>query len=183
MRLGKYLDFSVKSKTGNRVAFLPFPPIGDATDSVKGVTLPFYFIGLASRLATCDGSVNRKETEAFLDLFSPEIYFSDEIQQLFVAAGNDNMDEVYYARRIVRFFPDNTDLYRHMFLNLLHIAVADAPLSSQEIKLLKKITAIFHLTDAEIDGMLKQYATPIHSIRRRILPLEILKAAFHRIRM
>lgn len=185
MLLGSRLNDKAKSKAGHEVAFLPLPPVSEAADSVKGVTLPFFFIGLAARLATCDGLVNHRETEAFLDVFSRDTYRSEEIQLLFIAACNDNMDDVYYARKIVKFFPDETMLYRQMFLNLLHVAVADAPLATQEITLLKKITAIFHLTDEEIAVTFKQYLVPIHTSRqligsRKIMPLQILKQAYHR---
>ena len=147
------------------IAPLANAPIPPAAQRARETTLPFFFIGLAARLARCDGAVNAKEIEAFLDTFSKEAYPEGVLKSLFQSACRDRADDVYYARRIANAYPDDTVLYSHMFVNLLHVATADAPLNQKEVAYLKKITAIFHLTDEEVDRALKEYYTPIQSVR------------------
>jgi hypothetical protein len=172
------LNNSFNSKaTGNAAFVLAKAPAHNAAHSLKEATLPLFFIGLVARLAVCDGMPNSKEAEALCDIFVPELCSVADLEVLFISACNDNADELYYARRIACYFPDDAVLFQQMFLNLLHVAVADHPLTPPEIAFLKKITAVFHLTDEEIDGAIRHYLAPQHKYSKKS---NILRRAYHR---
>jgi len=124
---------------------------------LRDVTLPFYFIGLAGQLARSDGEINDEEIIALLGIRFLETHSAQEKRDLFLAAGSSPARDSYFARKIVTAFPENTPLYRQIFLNLLHIGLADGALNIQENQFFHVLSSIFHLTNEEIEEDIGHY--------------------------
>lgn len=147
------------------------------------ITFTFSSIALAAKLIHIDGEATKAEIEAFYQYFPMPGGSKDRGAELFYQAYLDTADTRLYAQKIVNFYPGKKGFYTQLIQALIQLAFADAPMNNQEYTLIRKIAAIFEITEAEFNALLRQHIMPKGSdpyallgTKRRITHDDIKKA-------
>lgn len=110
---------------------------------VRQTAYRFSMIALAVKLFETDGEVNARELHKLGEMAGGASTAS--VQSLLLQVKDDPADELHYARKITRYFPENRAVYREALDNLFSLAQSDGPLHVHEILYLHEIAKIFEL--------------------------------------
>lgn len=124
------------------------------------IAFTFSAIALAAKLVQIDGEANEAEVTAFYSHFPMPGGNQERGAELFYEAYIDTADTRLYAKKITSFYPDNKPLYIQLVQALIKLAFADAPMNTLEYTLIRKITVIFDISDAEFKQLLREYIIP-----------------------
>lgn len=121
----------------------------------KDQALALCMIILSAKIAKCDGSVNRKEIDAFKRFFAVPVEQQQAIGNLFDQARQRTDDYHKFAEELAIAFKDEKSKLENLLILLFMIAKADlepsAPLHPEEEKFLRHIHKIFELSKTSWD--------------------------------
>ncbi len=133
-------------------------------EKVRETTFQFAVIALGAKLALVDGPVNGHEIERFRAIFHAPAGLCIRIGTIFADTCADGIGHEYYARRIARYFPDESIKLEEVIGKLLRLAEADDPANAREIEYIQQIADIFGLPRGYVITHLKKsYAAQAHN--------------------
>ncbi len=109
----------------------------------RQMTFTFATVALSAKLAKADGALSREEFLAFREVFPLEDMESAKLRELFRMAWEDNAEAEVFARQVLSLYPKKPELWRELLKHLCAVALADGPMTTQELKLLSEVGAVF----------------------------------------
>jgi DnaJ like chaperone protein len=112
-------------------------------DGTKQIAFTIGVIVLGAKLAKADGHVNRKEVDAFKQVFRIPAEEMRNVGRVFDQARKDARGFEPYARQLAGMFADNRAVLEELLHGLFHIARADGRVAEQEVSYLRQLSEIF----------------------------------------
>jgi len=136
---------------GERPAALGGPSGGPVSDSARQMAFSVAVVVLGAKVAKVDGTVNRKEINAFKEVFRVPQKEEKGVARIFDAAKQSADGFEPYARQIGRLFRREPALLEDMLASLFYIAKADAPIRNSELAFLRRTGDLFGLDSATFE--------------------------------
>src|SRR5690554_2738674 len=102
-------------------------------DGTKQIAFTIGVIALGAKLAKADGHVNRKEVDAFKQVFHIPANEMKNVGRVFDQARRDARGFEPYARQLASMFADNRAVLEELLDGLFHIARADGRIAEEEL--------------------------------------------------
>lgn len=112
-------------------------------DDTKQIAFTIGVIALGAKLAKADGHVNRKEVDAFKQVFHIPPDEMKNVGRVFDQARRDARGFEPYARQLAGMFSDNRPVLEELLHGLFHIARADGRVAEEEVAYLRQLAEIF----------------------------------------
>ena len=112
-------------------------------DGTREIAFTIGVIVLGAKLAKADGHVNRKEVDAFKQVFHIPSEEMNNVGRVFDQARRDARGFEPYARQLARMFSDNPAVLEELLHGLFHIARADGRMADEEVTYLGQLAEIF----------------------------------------
>ncbi|HMA13343.1 MAG: TerB family tellurite resistance protein [Bacteroidota bacterium] len=120
-------------------------------DGTKEIAFTIGVIVLGAKLAKSDGHVNRKEVDAFKQVFHIPAHEMANVGRVFDQARKDSRGFEPYARQLAGMFADNRPVLEELIDGLFHIARADGRIAEAEIDYLGRLAEIFGFSPRDWD--------------------------------
>ena len=112
-------------------------------------------IVLSAKLSKADGQVSREELIAVKDKLKIPENELDQVGQIFNKAKEESIGYEPYAKQIANFYKGQINVLEEVINTLFYIAEADGHVSNEELKMIKNISQIFGLNEAEFNGIVE----------------------------
>ena len=112
-------------------------------DGTKQIAFTIGVIVLGAKLAKADGFVNRKEVDAFKQVFHIPADEMKNVGRVFDQARKDARGFEPYARQLAGMFTDNPAVLEELLHGLFHVARADGRMAEEEVTYLGQLAEIF----------------------------------------
>src|SRR3546814_253249 len=112
-------------------------------DGTREIAFTIGVIVLGAKLAKADGHVNRKEVDAFKQVFRIPADEMQNVGRVFDQARKDSRGFEPYARQLAGMFADNPAVLEELLDGLFHIAHADGRMAEEEVSYLGRLAEIF----------------------------------------
>ena len=112
-------------------------------------------IVLSAKLSKADGQVSREELIAVKDKLKIPENELDQVGQIFNKAKEESIGYEPYAKQIANFYKGQINVLEEVINTLFYIAEADGHVSNEELKMIKHISQIFGLNEAEFAGIVE----------------------------
>lgn len=112
-------------------------------DGTRQIAFTIGVIVLGAKLAKADGYVNRKEVDAFKQVFHIPAEEMKNVGRVFDQARKDARGFEPYARQLAGMFADNRAVLEELLDGLFHVARADGRIAEPEIEYLGRLAEIF----------------------------------------
>ena len=112
-------------------------------------------IVLSAKLSKADGQVSREELIAVKDKLKIPENELDQVGQIFNKAKEESIGYEPYAKQIANFYKGQINVLEEVINTLFYIAEADGNVSNEELKMIKHISQIFGLNEAEFNGIVE----------------------------
>ena len=112
-------------------------------------------IVLSAKLSKADGQVSREELIAVKDKLKIPDNELDQVGQIFNKAKEESIGYEPYAKQIANFYKGQINVLEEVINTLFYIAEADGHVSNEELKMIKHISQIFGLNEAEFAGIVE----------------------------
>jgi DnaJ like chaperone protein len=120
-------------------------------DGTKEIAFTIGVIVLGAKLAKSDGHVNRKEVDAFKQVFHIPAHEMANVGRVFDQARRDSRGFEPYARQLAGMFAGNRPVLEELIDGLFHIARADGRIAEEEIDYLGRLAEIFGFSARDWD--------------------------------
>jgi len=120
-------------------------------DGTRQIAFTIGVIVLGAKLAKADGYVNRKEVDAFKQVFHIPAEEMKNVGRVFDQARKDARGFEPYARQLAGMFADNRAVLEELIDGLFHVARADGRIAEAEIDYLGRLAEIFGFEPREWD--------------------------------
>lgn len=120
----------------------------ERTPPERSVAFTIAVIGLGAKMAKADGQVKPAEVAAFRQVFVIAPEDEEAAARVFNLARQDIAGYEAYARRIARMFADRPAILEDVLEGLFHVALADGSYHEEEEQFLRRVAAIFGISDA-----------------------------------
>lgn len=129
------------------------PEEGDVAvaDGTRQIAFTIGVIVLGAKLAKADGHVNRKEVDAFKQVFHIPAHEMKNVGRVFDQARKDARGFEPYARQLASMFADNRAVLEELLDGLFHIARADGRIAEEELDYLRRLSEIFGFSPRDWD--------------------------------
>lgn len=141
LRISEAVAALAKGESLSRV----FDTLRSAPERSVGFTIAV--IALGAKMAKADGRVTRDEVTAFREVFTIPESETQNAAKVFNMARRDVAGFEDYARRIRRMFSEETEPLTDLMEGLFHIAMADGEYHPAEAEYLRRVAAIFGLSE------------------------------------
>src|SRR3546814_19783274 len=112
-------------------------------DGTREIAFTIGVIVLGAKLAKADGHVNRKEVDAFKQVFRIPADEMQNVGRVFDQARKDSRGFEPYARQLAGMFADNPAVLEELLDGLFHTAHAADRMAEEEVSYLGRPAAIF----------------------------------------
>ena len=112
-------------------------------------------IVLSAKLSKADGQVSREELIAVKDKLKIPENELDQVGKIFNKAKEESIGYEPYAKQIANFYKGQINVLEEVINTLFYIAEADGHVSNEELKMIKHISQIFGLNEAEFNGIVE----------------------------
>ena len=112
-------------------------------------------IVLSAKLSKADGQVSREELIAVKDKLKIPDNELDQVGQIFNKAKEESIGYEPYAKQIANFYKSHINVLEEVINTLFYIAEADGNVSNEEFDMIKHISQIFGLNEAEFNGIVE----------------------------
>jgi len=106
-------------------------------------------IVLSAKLSKADGKVSREELIAVKDKLKIPENELDQVGKIFNRAKEESTGYEPYAQQIAKFYEGNLNVLEEVINILFYIAESDGQVTSEETKMIEKISIIFGLTETQ----------------------------------
>jgi DnaJ like chaperone protein len=138
--------------------------LGDATErAVKAASRQSYSVAtivLAAKLAKVDGPVSRVEIDAFKSVFKIPADELGDVARIWTAAKRDARGFEPYAHRLAILFGGDRVFLENLMTALIHVALADGPMTPEETRFLERVAQAFSLERAAFGRLRGKIETP-----------------------
>ena len=110
-------------------------------------------IVLSAKLSKADGNVSREELVAVKDKLKIPENEIDQVGKIFNKAKEESTGYEPYAKQIAQIYRGNLNVLEEVINILFYIAEADGDISASELVMIKNISKIFGLTEAQFSGI------------------------------
>ncbi len=144
-------------------------------------------IVLAAKLAKADGPVTRSEIDAFKSVFKIPGDELGDVARVWNAAKREARGFEPYAHRLAILFADDSATLENLLTALVHVALADGPLTVEEIRFLERVSQAFGLEKMALARIRTKIENPTPDDPYRVLGVSRdasdaeIKRAWHRL--
>jgi len=110
-------------------------------------------IVLSAKLSKADGNVSKEELVAVKDKLKIPENEIDQVGKIFNKAKEESTGYEPYAKQIEQIYRGNLNVLEEVINILFYIAEADGDISASELIMIKNISKIFGLTEAQFGGI------------------------------
>ena len=112
-------------------------------------------IVLSAKLSKADGQVSKEELVAVKDKLKIPENELDQVGKIFNKAKEESIGYEPYAKQIANFYKGHINVLEEVINTLFYIAEADGNVSNEEFEMIKHISQIFGLHEAEFNGIVE----------------------------
>ena len=141
------------------------------SDQARQAAFSIAVVVLGAKIAKADGIVNRREIDAFKEVFRVPPQEMKNVGRVFDAAKQDAAGFEPYAQQIAILFRREPAVLEDVLASLFFIARADGDIRPLEIAFLRRVADIFGLDHAAYERVRAIFARPEASDPYRILGL------------
>jgi DnaJ like chaperone protein len=127
---------------------------------------------LGAKMAKADGTVNRREVDAFKEVFHVPPQEVKNVARIFDVAKRDAKGFEPYAKQVALLFRDELVVLEQLLAGLFHIARADGEVSPAELGFLRRCAVIFGLDEAAFSRVQRQFAVDAEPDPYRVLGID-----------
>jgi DnaJ like chaperone protein len=125
-------------------------PADGQPEATRQVAFTIGVIALGAKLARVDGTVTRREIDAFRSFFHVPPEEVENVGRFFDIAKRDTYGFETYARQVADLFPDDPHVLEQVLVGLCLIAGADGSASAAEIEYLRAVSTIFGMGEVRL---------------------------------
>lgn len=115
--------------------------------ATRQIAFTIAVIVLGAKMAKADGTVSRREVDAFKQVFQVPPHEQRNVGRLFDRARRDSEGFEPYARQVATMFRRGSKVLEELLDGLFHIARADGVIHQAEIDYLRRVARIFGFDD------------------------------------
>lgn len=149
-----------------------FRPAGHRDRAAREMAFGVAVIVLGAKMAKADGTVNRREVDAFKEVFRVPPQEVRNVARIFDVAKRDAKGFEPYAKQVALLFHDEPAVLEQLLVGLFHIARADGEVSPAELAYLRRCAIIFGLDETAFSRVQRQFAIDQEPDPYRVLGLE-----------
>lgn len=135
----------------------------DERAATRQIAFTIAVIVLGAKMAKADGSVSRREVDAFKQVFQVPPHERKNVGRLFDRARRDAEGFEPYARQVAGMFRRRSKVLEELLDGLFHIAKADGMVHAGELDYLRRVAHIFGFDDHDFDRIRAGHLGPDES--------------------
>lgn len=145
---------------------------GNAGEAARQMAFSIAVIVLGAKVAKVDGAVNRREIDAFKEVFRIPPGEQKNVARIFDAAKQEAEGFEPYARQLGQLLRSERPMLEDLLSGLFHIARADGSIKSVELTFLRRTSDLFGLETSTFERVRQMFMQPQHVSPYTVLGLD-----------